>query len=152
MSGGDVDTSSSCDDTSSRVESESSIVSKPKTSPLSSKLPKSSSPMMQNFLNYDPPSHTSDDTYYSSFTYFISRSAGLGFLCLPYAFKQVGVITGLALCFMAGLMFTHSFTTLCRFRYKLCLIHRVPTVPYQNLIEYSLACGPICRWFSTFLR
>jgi len=50
--------------------------------------------------------------YYSSFTYFISRSVGLGFLCLPYAFNQVGVITGLALCFISGLMFTHSFTTL----------------------------------------
>ncbi|XP_029343012.1 uncharacterized protein LOC115033721 [Acyrthosiphon pisum] len=152
MSERDVDTSSSCDDTSSLVDSESSMVSRSKTSPLSCTLKKSSSPMMQNFLNYDPPSQISDDTYYSSFTYFVSRSVGLGFLCLPYAFKQVGVITALALCFIGGLMFTHSFTTLCRFRYKLCLMHRVPTVPYQNLIEYSLACGPICRWFSTFLR
>ncbi|CAI6351396.1 unnamed protein product [Macrosiphum euphorbiae] len=124
MSEGDVDSSCSCDDSSSRVEFESSMVSKTrvesestmfsktKPSPLSCTLQKSSSPVMHNFLNYDPPSHTSDDTYYSSFTYFVSRSAGLGFLCLPYAFKQVGVITGLALCFIAGLMFTHSFTTL----------------------------------------
>ncbi|KAL4121189.1 hypothetical protein QTP88_013751 [Uroleucon formosanum] len=190
MSDGEVDTTCGCDNTSFN----SSMISKPQTSSaLSSRLfsctsQTSSSPIMQNFLNYNLPSPTSDDTYYLSFTYFISRSIGLGFLCLPYAFKQVGVITGLALCFIAGLMFTYSFATLvstqmfllelpwkailiknkmrnggnkpilffflCRLRYKLCQIHRVPTVPYQNLIEYSLACGPrmICRWFSTFLR
>ncbi|XP_060870404.1 uncharacterized protein LOC132944888 [Metopolophium dirhodum] len=156
MSNEDVYTSCSGDDTSI----ESNMVSKPQTSSalssglLSCTSQTSSSPIMQNFLNYDSSSLTSDDTYYSSFTYFVSHSIGLGFLCLPYAFKQVGVITGLALCFIAGLMFTYTFTTLCRLRYKLCQIHRVPIVSFQNLIEYSLACGPrvICRWFSTFLR
>lgn len=47
-----------------------------------------------------------------SFTYFVSRSIGLGLLCLPYAFKQVGMFIGLVLCFITGLMFTYSFTTL----------------------------------------
>ncbi|CAI6352108.1 unnamed protein product [Macrosiphum euphorbiae] len=155
MSDGDVDTSSSGDDTI-----KSNMVSKLQTSSafssglLSCTSLTSSGPMMQDFLDYDPPSHTSDDTYYSSFTYFVSRSIGLGFLCLPYAFKQVGVITGLALCSIAGLMFTHTFTTLCSLRYELYKIHRVPSMPYQNFIEYSLACGPrvIGKWFSTFLR
>lgn len=51
---------------------------------------------------------------YSSFTYFVCRSLGLGSLCMPYSFKQVGVVTGLLLSFIAGLTFTYSFTLLVR--------------------------------------
>lgn len=51
---------------------------------------------------------------YSSFTYFVCRSLGLGSLCMPYSFKQVGVVTGLLLSFIAGFTFTYSFTLLVR--------------------------------------
>jgi len=41
----------------------------------------------------------------------------------------------------------------CRFRYKICQIHRVSTVPFQNMIEYGLAHGPrVIRYFSKFFR
>ncbi|XP_026822434.1 uncharacterized protein LOC113560632 [Rhopalosiphum maidis] len=74
-------------------------------------------------------------------------------MCMPYAFKQVGVVTGLLLSFIAGLTFTYSFILLCRLRYKICQIHRVSTVPFQNMIEYGLEHGPrVIRHFSTFFR
>ncbi|XP_027843958.2 proton-coupled amino acid transporter-like protein CG1139 isoform X2 [Aphis gossypii] len=72
---------------------------------------------------------------------------------MPYSFKQVGVVTGLLLSFIAGFTFTYSFTLLCRFRYKICQIHRVPTVSYQNMIEYGLEHGPkAIRCLSMFFR
>ncbi|XP_060845530.1 uncharacterized protein LOC132925122 [Rhopalosiphum padi] len=154
MSDGDVDTSSSAD-----TSFESSMVSKPPTSTLALDLPStlqpSSSALMFNFLNYDPSCNrnSSNLTSYSSFTYFVCRSMGLGSMCMPYAFKQVGVVIGLLLSFIAGLTFTYSFILLCRFRYKICQIHRVSTVPFQNMIEYGLAHGPrVIRYFSKFFR
>ncbi|KAE9528132.1 hypothetical protein AGLY_012554 [Aphis glycines] len=179
MSDGDVDTSTTADSSF-----ESSMVSKPPTSALSSDLSStlqpSSSALMFNFLNYDPycDRNSSNVTSYSSFTYFVCRSLGLGSLCMPYSFKQVGVVTGLLLSFIAGFTFTYSFTLLVRAQtfsleppwkvthadpvigpllyfkwYKICQIHRVPTVPYQNMIEYGLAHGPkAIRCLSMFFR
>ncbi|VVC44898.1 Amino acid transporter, transmembrane domain [Cinara cedri] len=167
---------------------ESNSVSKPSSAWSAAAFANSSSTLLYKCIGYDPFCHRNREHLYPSYlsiVFAVYRAVGLGFLCMPHAFQQVGAVVGLALCVFAGLTFGYSYTLLvsiaqvflsrkaiaratsscirahahepCRFRYKICQIHKVPTtVPhysYQNLIEYSLALGPrVISSFSKFFK
>ncbi|XP_050532740.1 proton-coupled amino acid transporter 4-like isoform X2 [Daktulosphaira vitifoliae] len=80
--------------------------------------------------------------YWTSVAEIIRPSMGLGLLCLPYAFQKLGLINAIVLCLLFGIVLQYSYGLLCRARYRMCQVNRVPYLCFHDLVEYGINLGP----------
>ncbi|KAK0078542.1 hypothetical protein PV325_002375 [Microctonus aethiopoides] len=93
---------------------------------------------------YDPYKHRPKKVYISNFGAFgnlVKSAAGTGLFAMPYAFSNVGLISGILGTILMGFVITTSLQLLMRTHYIMCVRTKQPLLNYDQVVAIAMTSG-----------
>ncbi|RZF49310.1 hypothetical protein LSTR_LSTR006724 [Laodelphax striatellus] len=83
-------------------------------------------------------------TYIETLIHFYKACIGTGIMAMPYAFKEVGWITGIVATVVIGLLCVYLSNLLAMSSRKMCILEKKSTMTYVETANACLKYGPEC--------
>ena len=80
---------------------------------------------------------------FGSWANLVKSAAGTGLFTLPNAYASVGMYMGITGTILLGIFLTIALHILVKVHYKMCVIHKKPSLTYEELCNSIFSTGTL---------